>query len=365
MKAAVLKSPQILKVADIPRFRPEPGGEPQVVIKVGACGVCGSDLRYYKGENPWALHTLGRSVPNPPNIVLGHEYAGTVVEVGDSRYEGLMNARVAVLCFLTCGSCDACRSGNENLCKNTIHMGHGAGWGKRDYYPGGMAEYALAWARGCYVLPDEITFEEAAMLDVLGVGLHAAKRGRISPGRPVLVMGSGPIGSAIAQSARALGAGKIIVTDIYDKALDIARETGIDIALNAQGLKARDIATMVLDATGGEGVAAAFDTVGTPETLQTGLTALAETGILVNLAVHSGKLDLETLQLSSERTITTSCNFYPSEYGETLRLLQAGYYNVKPWITHRFPLDEVPRAFDVLFHKSEYGAYKAVIKPDQ
>ena len=94
----------------------------------------------------WALHTLGRHVPNPPNIILRHEYAGVVAKVNSPAYGHLLDRRLGVQSFRTCGKCDFCCSGSQNLCRNTIHMGHAQGWGQMDYYLGAYAEYCLGWA---------------------------------------------------------------------------------------------------------------------------------------------------------------------------------------------------------------------------
>ena len=144
MKAVVLRQPRQLDWADVPDPRLTAGHD--VLIQVEACGICGSDLRYWEGDNPWALHTLGRHVPNPPNIILGHEYAGVVVKVNSPAYGHLLGRHVGVQSFRTCGKCDFCRSGSQNLCRNTIHMGHAQGWGQMDYYLGAYAEYCLGWA---------------------------------------------------------------------------------------------------------------------------------------------------------------------------------------------------------------------------
>lgn len=124
MKAVVLVSPGKLLVEEIPIF---PLKFNEVQIKVSACGICGSDIRYFNGENPWALHTLGMQLKNPPNIVLGHEFCGTVHDVGSKENENLIGKRVVVSPFKTCGVCRDCRNGNYNLCKFTKHIGHAAG----------------------------------------------------------------------------------------------------------------------------------------------------------------------------------------------------------------------------------------------
>ena len=139
MKAVVLERPQVLTYKEIPVWPLEEYDDPDfVLVKVASCGICGSDYRYFLGENPWAQHTLGKFVENPANIVLGHEIAGEVVAVLSEKNASLLGQRVAILSYVTCGKCFDCRSGRRHLCVNTIHIGHGQGWGKRDYYPGHM-----------------------------------------------------------------------------------------------------------------------------------------------------------------------------------------------------------------------------------
>ncbi|MHC4520875.1 MAG: alcohol dehydrogenase catalytic domain-containing protein, partial [Planctomycetota bacterium] len=137
MKALVLKAPKTLAIMDVPETKPGPG---QVLVRVTKCGICGSDVRYFRGENPWAKQTLGREIPNPRNIILGHEFVGVVEGTHDERDSDLIGKRVGVNTFITCGRCSFCKGGRENLCPNTKHLGHGQGWGKMEFYPGGMAE---------------------------------------------------------------------------------------------------------------------------------------------------------------------------------------------------------------------------------
>lgn len=357
MKAAVLRKPEVLELADIPPFTLEPG---MVSVRVEACGICGSDLRYFNGENPWALHTLGAELPNPPNIVLGHEFAGTVEKAASRDGEKLIGKRVAVLCFQTCGECGPCKSGLPNLCNRTKHLGHGAGWGERDYYPGGMAELCPAWAAGCIELPPSVSSEEAALLDVVGVGVHAVGVGNVQPGMTVAVLGVGPIGNAILQVARAAGAERVFATDVYDVALALARKAEATLVVDSRH---ESVVERVRAATRDRGCHVVFDTVGSDESLGWGLDLLAEGGTLVNMAVHAGTIRVNSLALGGERAIRTSCNFAPEEYPRALSLVASGAVKVRPWITHRFPLDDVQRAFDVGLNKERYGAFKVMLFP--
>ncbi len=356
MKAAVLESPQRLTVKDIPEF---PMTEPdELMIEVAACGICGSDLRYYLGENPWALHTLGEERPNPPNIVMGHEYAGKVVEVNDPANQALIGSRVGVLCFQTCGKCRFCRTGRDNLCKDTRHMGHGQGWGERDYFPGAYAERCLGWAGLVYELPEQVSFEHAAMLDILAVAVHVARRGNIRPGGTVLCMGAGPAGNAIMQTAKLMGAARVIMSEVSPIAIDIAQQCRADLVID---VNQQDLETAVMQETNGQGVCTIYNSIGSEESIRQALKMLDGGGTMVNMAVHAGQVSLDNLALGSERSICSSSNFSLPEFQEALEYLAAGRYKIEPWITHRFPLEHIQDAFDLLLSESKQ-AFKVVIE---
>ncbi|MGE5741219.1 MAG: zinc-dependent alcohol dehydrogenase [Candidatus Aminicenantes bacterium RBG_16_66_30] len=359
MKAVVLGSPRRMALREIPVWPIEAYGDPDLVlVKVKACGVCGSDFRYYAGENPWAMHTLGRHVDNPPGIVLGHEYAGEVVAVLDKRNEGLLGRRVAPVCSKVCGTCPDCRAGRTQLCPNTVHMGHGQGWGKRDFYPGAYAEYVPAWASGCYVIPDGLGFPEAAMMDILAVCVHVARQGEIQPGRPVLMMGAGPAGNGIAQAARILGANRVVVTDIADRPLELARRAGFDAVVDARGKAAAAVAAE-LRTIAPDGFGTVFDSVGGRDSFDLGLEVLAKKGTLVNMAVHDMDIPVNFLRLGSERRITTSSNFATGDYPIALSWLESDRFKVKDWLTE-VKLADIPGLF-ANADTAGRGAFKLVI----
>src|SRR5512135_1656291 len=359
MKAVVLESPGRLVPRDIPVWPIEAYGDPDLVlVKVAACGVCGSDFRYYAGENPWALHTLGRHVDNPPGIVLGHEFAGEVVAVLDERNAGLLGRRVAPVCSKVCGICPDCRAGRTQLCPNTVHMGHGQGWGRREFYPGAYAEYVPAWGAGCYVLPEGIGFGEAAMMDILAVCVHVAHQGDIQRGRPILMMGAGPAGNGIAQAARILGASRVVVTDVAGSPLALARRAGFDDVIDARGRSPEALAAE-LRAVAPDGFCTVFDSVGGRASFDLGLGVLAKKGTLVNMAVHDLDIPVNFLRLGSERRITTSSNFATGDYPIALSWLESGRFEVKDWLTE-VKLEEIPGLFAEA-DAAGRGAFKLVI----
>jgi len=354
VKALVLRKAKTFELVDIPM--PELNDDAQVLLRVEACGICGSDLRYWAGENPWALHTLGRSLPNPPNMVLGHEFSGTVVEVRSPRYEHLLGQRVGAQAFRTCGTCTLCTSGHENLCRNTTHIGHAQGWGAMDYYPGAYAEYCPAWGDLVYPLADHVSFAEEAMRDILGVAVHAVGRARLDPGSTIACVGGGPLGLCIAQVAKAEGAGRVVLSDPSPLARQvIAQYPGLEcLDPNAERLSER------LEARDGlSGASIVFDTVGTEATIQEGIALLAESGTYVSLAVHEAPTNLSMAALGSERALTTSSNALYRDEREAHRLIESGTVDMERMISHRFALDDYQEAYDLLLAEPKQ-AYKVV-----
>jgi threonine dehydrogenase-like Zn-dependent dehydrogenase len=354
VKALVLRQARQLELVDIPR--PALRCEGHVLVQVKACGICGSDLRYWAGENPWALHTLGRQVPNPPNMVLGHEFSGIVTEARSTRFEHLLGQRVGVQAFRTCGTCALCTSGRENLCRDTVHIGHAQGWGTMPYYPGAYAEYCLAWGDLVFPMAGQVSFAEEAMRDILGVAVHAVGRVEIHAGDVVLCIGGGPAGLCIAQVAKARGAGRVVLSDpsavaqgVIDLYPELAwvdpREGPLGEVLEAQcGVPAVDVV---------------YDTVGSASTMQEGLSLLATSGTYVDLAVHAGKAEVQMLALGSERTITSSSNARYRDEREAHGLIERGTVDLESMITHHYALDAYEEAYGLLLAKPK-RAYKVV-----
>lgn len=364
LKAVVLEKKETLKVKEIPLWSLKSYKDSDLVlVKVKSCGICGSDLRYFKGENPWAQHTLGKYIPNLQNIVLGHEFSGDVVAVLDEKNNHLLGKRVAPVCSKVCGVCIYCRSGRENLCPNTMHIGHGQGWGNLDYYPGAYTEYVPVWAKGCYEIPENLSYDEAAMMDILAVCTRVANQGRIKQGGTVLIMGCGPAGNGISQIARILGAGKVIVTGRSDLTLNLARRQKIDLVIDTKGKNEEQIKKIIMKETNRCGCSSVFDSIGTKESLTLGLSVLDKGGTLVNMAIHNESIEFNGMAIGAERTITTACNFHLHEYPITLSWLAQGRINVDGWISN-ITLDDVPKIFrELINRKKGRKIFKVVINP--
>lgn len=348
MRAVVLHGPYNLSVESVPMPELLPG---QQLVRVGACGICGSDLRYLAGENPWAKHTLGYEKPNPPDMVLGHEIGGW------TDISGRVTP-VGCLAFKACGQCPQCRRDLPQLCANTAHLGHGAGWEGQN--PGGMAQFCPVWSEGLYPLPCDVTVEQATFLDGLAVAVHAARLAQISPGAPVLLLGAGPIGLMIAQAARALGAGPAIVVDVYDTPLECARELGLGLCFNlCEG--GEEALTAEINRCGAVG--AVFDTTGDPQTQRLGIGLLGRGGTMMLMAGAADGLIIGPADLAGERRLMTCSNHRYEDFAIGLSMLAEGRVVVEPMITHRFELEDAVKAFEVASDKAHTGAMKVILIP--
>ncbi len=356
MQAVVLCQTNHLAVFDVPEPRLAPD---QAMVRVTHCGICGSDIRYLRGDNPWAKQTLGEKHINPPNIILGHEVTGIVESVGERCDPRWIGARVAVLAFGTCGECVHCRRGEEHLCAETQHLGHGAGWGESSYYYGGMAERVPVYEKWLVRLPEGVSNEAGAALDPLGVAVHGISKAGVREGDAVLIVGGGAVGALAVPVARARGASGVVVADISDTVLPVGERMGADYAVNPMR---EDVSAVVSELSGGRGAAAVLDTIGAP--LETYLPMLARGGKYVTMTVTDQPQELRTVLLAGERSVSSSCNFQYPDYWEALSMLEQGIVDPSPIFTHRFPLSEALRAFEVAEDKAGTGAVKVLLTSD-
>ena len=354
MKALILRKPEHIELVDIPK--PSLNSD-QVLIQVMACGVCGSDLRYWHGENPWALHTLGKHVTNPPNIILGHEYVGLVVESGSSRFDHLIGKRVGVQPWKACGVCDFCKRGSEHLCRDTIHTGHAQGWTEMDFYPGAYAEYCQTWGDFVYPLDDEVSYTEASLADILGVALHVVNKSSISYSDSVISLGGGPAGLLSSLLALSRGARRAYVIEKSPVAIEVLKHYAPEIIIIPDDPK--EIAKIAKDASR---ISAVYDTIGASEYIEPALQALSEEGTYINMALHDELINLNALALGAERSIISSSNTTYKEYAETFDIINSQRLDLEPIITHKSTFETFLDTFKLLLADPK-EAYKQVLYP--
>jgi L-iditol 2-dehydrogenase len=335
MKALLLSEYKKLEITDLPRPAPGPG---EVLVKVAACGICGSDVHGYDGSS-------GRRIPP---IVMGHEAAGAVVETGANVTGFKPGDRVTFDSTVYCGECEYCRKGEVNLCDNRQVVGVSCEDYRRN---GAFAEYIAVPQRILYHLPDALSFPEAAMLEAVSVALHAVRLAELKGGETVLVIGAGMIGLLTLQATRALGASRVIVTDVDETRLKLAREMGAD-----ETLLSGANATENLNAD------AAFEAVGRSETIATAIDGVRKGGTVVLIGNITPQVTLPLQKVVSRQIRLQGTAASSGEYPQAIELMTSGKIRVKPLITAVAALEEGPQWFARLYTR-EPNLMKVVLTP--
>lgn len=329
MKVAVLLRPGEIRVEQ--RQVPEPGpGE--VLVRVRAVGVCGSDVHYYKEGR------IGRRVVEKP-LILGHECAGEVVALGSGVSHLRIGSRVALEPGVPCRRCRYCKSGRYNLCPDVTFMA-------TPPVDGAFVEY-IAWpADFTYPLPENLGYAEGALMEPLAVGMHAVRRARLVPGGTVLVLGGGPIGQLALLAAKAAGAGRVILTDLEEGRLAMARSLGADPALNPRTTL---MAETLAEITDGQGVDVVIEAAGSVETVRQSIELVRRGGTVVWIGLPgTDPCPVSVLQAINKEMDILGIYRYANVYPDAIRLTASGKIDLAPLVTHRFPLEEARRALDTV-----------------
>lgn len=342
MKAAVLHRPGEIRVEQ--RQVPEPGpGE--VLVRVRAVGVCGSDVHYYKEGR------IGRRVVEKP-LILGHECAGEVVALGSGVSHLRIGSRVALEPGVPCRRCRFCMSGRYNLCPDVTFMA-------TPPVDGAFVEY-IAWpADFTYPLPENLGYAEGALMEPLAVGMHAVRRARLVPGCTVLVLGGGPIGQLALQAAKAAGAGRVILTELEEGRLAMARSLGADVALD---LRTTPMAEALAEITDGEGPDLVIEAAGTVETVRQGIELVRRGGTVVWIGLPgTDPCPVSVLQAINKEMDILGIYRYANVYPDAIRLAASGKIDLAPLVTHRFPLEDTRQALDTVVEQKA-SALKVLVE---
>jgi L-iditol 2-dehydrogenase len=341
MRALVLSEYKRLDVRDVPT--PEVG-ERDVLVRVHACGICGSDVHGYDGSS-------GRRIPP---AVMGHEAAGVVERIGAGVERVSPRDRVTFDSTVSCGHCDYCRAGRSNLCDQRKVLGVSCG----DYrQAGAFAEFVAVPEHIVYRLPGEVSFEHAAMVEPVSVAVHAVARAPM-PARSAVVVGAGTIGLLVIQALRAAGAARVIAVDVDEGKLALARKLGAETALNPTGV---DVPSEVRRLTEG-GADVALECVGATEPIKTAVACVRKGGsvVLVGNVSPGIQLPLQAV-VTGELTLLGTCASN-GEYPRAIELLRTGAIDVRPLITLVAPLAEGPAMFARLYAR-EPGLMKVILQP--
>ncbi len=342
MKAMVLAEYKRLELVDVPQ--PSPGSG-EVLIRVAACGICGSDVHGYDGSS-------GRRIPP---IVMGHEAAGVVAEVGAGVHSWRPGDRVTFDSTVSCGECAFCRRGDVNLCERREVLGVSCGEYRR---AGAFAEYLVVPERILYPLPDAMPFAEAAMLEAISVALHAVRMAGVQGGETALIVGAGMIGLLTLQAARIAGCSRVLVADIDATRLRMAEVLGADEVLQLSGA---EMSREVLRRTAA-GVDVALEAVGREETVMAAIESVAKGGTVVLIGNISPRVSIPLQTVVSRQLRLQGTAASSGEYPQAIELVASGKIKVKPLISAVAPLEEGPRWFERLY-ANEPNLMKIVLTP--
>jgi L-iditol 2-dehydrogenase len=343
MKSLLLSEYSHLEIADIPL---PAAGPDEVLVRVEACGICGSDVHGFDGST-------GRRIPP---IVMGHEAAGTVEAIGANVKNYAKGDRVTFDSTVYCGECEYCVRGQINLCNNREVIGVSCGDYRRH---GAFAEYVVVPERIMYPLPDNFSFNEAAMLEAVSVALHGVKVSPVVGGETALVIGAGMIGLLTLQAARAAGCARVFIADVDATRLKLAKQVGADEALHCSGA---ELVAEVMRLTDGRGVDIALEAVGRNETVAGAIDCTRKGGTvtLIGNIMPEVTLPLQKVVVRQLR-LQGSCAS-SGEYPEAIEFIASGKIQVKPLITAVASLEDGPRWFERL-HSREPNLMKIILTP--
>jgi L-iditol 2-dehydrogenase len=343
MKALLLSEYSRLQVVNVPMPRPGPD---DVLVKVEACGICGSDVHGYDGSS-------GRRIPP---LVMGHEAAGVVAAPGSKVKDLKEGQPVTFDSTVYCGECAFCRMGESNLCQNRQVVGVATPDFKRD---GAFAEYIVVPRRIVHPLPEKLSLTEAAMVEPLSVAVHAVALSELPKNGSALVVGAGMIGLLVLQALREAGCSSVIVSDIDDSRLDLAKKLGATALINA---KSSDTAEEAKKHTGGVGVDVALEAVGSTPTVKAAIESVRRGGTvtLIGNVVPTVEIPLQVVVSRQLRLQGTAAS--AGEYPACIDMLASGRVNIKPLISMIAPLEDGPDWFARL-HAREANLMKVILTP--
>lgn len=337
MKAALYSGVEQIALQDVERTPPPPG---HLVLEMKQVGVCGSDLHAYFGH--W---------PQSPGLAQGHETCGVVAEIGEGVSGFAVGDPVVVECFSHCGECVYCRTGQYNHClkrKGISHNQHG-----------GFAQYTTVHHSGLFKLPPGMSFEEGALVEPLAVGVRALAQAKAAYQDRVMVIGGGTIGLLCLAVAKANGVKEAMITVKYPQQAQMARALGADQVID---ISRTDLKEFVKGHTGGLGVDAVVETVGSAQNFDDSLAIVRRRGTIVLVGGYYRPLEVNVGRIVSSEAIITGSNCYgysgmETDFQRAIDLIAGGKIKATQIVTHRFALDEITKAFAVAADKSS-GAVK-------
>lgn len=332
----------VLKEIPVPEV-----GEKEVLVSLEYVGICGSDVHYFHNGNCGAY-----KVDLSEDFMLGHECAGTVVEVGAGVTDLKVGDRVALEPGITCGKCEACKSGHYNLCPDVVFLATPPVQGCNE-------EYIAFPADMCFKLPENVSTKEGALIEPLSVGFYAAEQGAVNTGDTVIILGAGCIGLVTLLACKAHGAGQIIVADLVDARLEKAMELGATAVVNSGK---EDIFEKVKELTNGRGFDVVFETAGSAVTIAQTPFFVRRGGTITLVGISAQEeINYNFAQIMDKEATIKSVFRYKNIYPKAIAAVSGGAIDVKSIVTHEFDLEHIQEAYEEAVN-NKTDLVKAVIK---
>ncbi|MGQ9607773.1 MAG: NAD(P)-dependent alcohol dehydrogenase [bacterium] len=326
MKAAFLYKPGVIRIEEMEVPIPK---DDEALIRLKAVGVCGSDVHFFE------FGRIGDFVVKEP-LILGHECAGEVVEIGKDVKNVKVGDRVAIEAGVPCRKCEFCRLGRYNLCSNVTFLA-------TPPFHGAYREYITHPEDFLFKLPDNVSYQEGAMVEPLSVGTYAAERGNVNVRNTVAIIGAGTIGLMTLQVAKARGATEIIVTDLEPFRLELAKKLGATMTINA---REEDPVKKVLQYTDG-GADVVMEAVGAPQTIQQTIKMARPGAVIVWIGMPTtDEIPIRAVEAICKDVDIRGIFRYANAYRPAIKLLASGKIDVKSMITTTFTLDHVQEALE-------------------
>ncbi|WP_376795795.1 zinc-binding alcohol dehydrogenase family protein [Thermogemmatispora sp.] len=339
MRAVVTVAPQQMELVEEAAPIAGPG---EALLRVEAVGLCGSDLHLYLGDHPYVTYPQ----------VQGHEFCGTILAFGEG-YSGPLRIgqRVAVEPLVPCGSCYPCRHGRPNCCTRLAVLGA--------HRRGALAELIAVRTTSLYPVGD-LDAELAALVEPVSIGLHAVIRGQVTAEDRVVIFGAGPIGQAVLLAARERGA-QVLVVDKLERRLALAHRLGAEVVINASH---EDVAAAVLSWTDGDGPAVIFEATGVPAVIRQAVELVASAGRIVIIGLSNQEVSLPVVEFTRKELTVLGSRNNAGIFAQAVELVQRQRAAVRALISHRFPLEETPRALAfALEHPTEAEKVLILVGP--
>ena len=341
MKQQLMIEPKHITMREVPV--PELGPD-QVMVKIKKIGVCGSDIHVYHGTHPYTSYP----------VTQGHEVSGQIVKVGEYVKDLAEGQKVTIEPQVFCGRCYPCLHGKYNLCEKLKVMGFQT--------TGTASEFFAVDASKVTPLPDELTYSEGAMIEPLAVAVHAAKRFPDVKGCSAIVLGCGPIGILVIQSLKALGAKKIMATDISDSRLALAKSLGADVVVNTMK---EDYEKNLLECFGPDKADVAYECAGSDITMNQAIQYARKGSTIILVAVFGKMANVDLAKLNdSELDLNTSMMYRHEDYVDAIRFVKGGKIQLKPLMSAHFAFDDYQRAYEYIDANRE-STMKVLIDIDE